>query len=133
MHTQRVDYINAFCQSPLEHTVFAELLVRFETSNKVILLKQPMYGLRRSPLNLYKLLRKKLDSRGFVNYYHDDCLFTNGNVIILLRVDNCIFYSQNDSSINKLIVDLKYESSLEKEEDMQNFWVYRLIHKINEK
>ena len=37
--TQYVDYINAFCQAPLQQTVFIELPIGFEYSNKVLLLK----------------------------------------------------------------------------------------------
>ena len=36
MHTQQVDYTNAFCQAPLEQTVFVDLPKRFEIPNKVL-------------------------------------------------------------------------------------------------
>ena len=46
MHTQQVDYTNAFYQAPLDQTVCVELPSGFEAPNKVLLLKQSEYGLR---------------------------------------------------------------------------------------
>ena len=46
LQTQQVDYTNAFCQAPLEQTVFVELPRGFEVPNMVILLQQSVYGLR---------------------------------------------------------------------------------------
>ena len=41
----------------------------------------------------------------------------NGDIIVLFWVDDCIFYSNTDSAIDKLINDLKEEFLLDKEED----------------
>ena len=76
MHARYVYYTNDCCQSPLNQTVFVELLVGFEVSNKVFLLKKSVYGFRQIPLNFYKYLRKVLESRGFVKPDHDFCFFT---------------------------------------------------------
>ena len=62
MNKQQVDYTNAFFQTTLDQTLFVELSVGFEAPNKVLLLKQSVYGLRQSPLNFYKHLRQ-----GFVD------------------------------------------------------------------
>ena len=121
MQTQQVDYTNAFCQAPLDQTVFVELPNGFEAPNKVLLLKQSVYGLRQSPLNFYKHLRQGLESRGFVKSDYDDCLFMNGDIMVLFWVDDCIFYSNTNSAIDKLIDNLKDEFLLEKEEDMAGF------------
>ena len=76
LSTQQVDYTNAFCQDPLEQTVFVELPRGFEVPNMVLLLQQSVYGLRQSPLNFYNHLRQGLESRGFQKSEYDDCLFT---------------------------------------------------------
>ena len=92
LQTQQVDYTNAFCQAPLDQTVFVELPAGFESPNRVLLLQKSVYGLRQSPLNFYRHLRQGLESRGFTKSSHDDCLFTNGVTIVLFWVDDCIFY-----------------------------------------
>ena len=86
-----------------------ELPTGFDTPNKVLLLKQLVYGLRQSLLNFYKHLRQGLESRGFNKSNNDDCLFTNGKVIVLFWVDDCIIYAKNNDAINGLISSLKDE------------------------
>ena len=85
------------------------------------MLKQSVYGLRQSPLNIYKHSRQGLESRKFQQSDYDDCLFTNVNIMVLFWVDDCIFYSKDATSIDKLIDNLKEDFLLEKEEDMAGF------------
>ena len=85
-----------------------ELPSGFEAPNKVLLLKQSVYGLRQSLLNFYKHLRQGLESRRFIKSDYDDCLFINGDIMVLFLVYDCTFYSKTDYSIVKLIDDLKY-------------------------
>ena len=66
MHTPHVDYNKDFYQAPLDQKVFVELPSGFEARNKVLLLKQSVYGLRKSQLNFYKHLRQSLESKYFV-------------------------------------------------------------------
>ena len=81
--TQQVAYTNTFYQDPLEQTVFVELPKGFEVPNKVLHLQKSVYGLRQSLLNFYRHLRKGLECRGFMKSSHDDCLFTNGEIMVL--------------------------------------------------
>ena len=57
LSTQQVDYTNAFCQAPLDQTVFVELPAGFESPTKELLLEKSVYGLRQSPSNFYNHLR----------------------------------------------------------------------------
>ena len=70
--TQQVDYNNAFCQDPIAQTVCVELPSGCEVPNKVLLLNQSVYGLRKSPLNFYRHLKQRLESKAFVKSDHDD-------------------------------------------------------------
>jgi hypothetical protein len=72
-------------------------------------------------------LRQGLESRGFVKSNHDDCLFTNGETIVLFWVDDCIFYSKKSPTIDKVILSLKDEFLLEKEEDMAGFLGIQIV------
>ena len=121
LSTQQVDYTNAFCQAPLEQTVYVELPKGFEVPNKVLHLQKSVYGLRQSPLNFYKHLKEGLESRGFTKSNHDDCLFTNGDIIVLFGVDDCIVYAKESKTIDNMISSLKDEFLLEREEDMAGF------------
>ena len=80
-----------------------------------------MYGICQSPLNFYRHLCQGLESRNFVKVDYVDCLFMDGNVIVLFWVDDCIFYSKNKRPIDALILDLKDIFLLEKESVMDGF------------
>ena len=45
----------------------------------------------------------------------------NGDIMILFWVDDCVFYPNTNSAIDKLIDNLKEEILSEKEEDMAEF------------
>ena len=105
--TQHVDYTNAFCQAPLDQTVYVELPRGFEMQGMVLELQQSVYGLRQRPLNLYRHLREGLESRGFVKSDYYECLFNYGEVIDLFWVDDCIFYSRSKDKIDKIIESLQ--------------------------
>ena len=84
-----------------------ELPHGFEIPNMVLHLQRSVYGLRQSPLNFYRHLRQGLESRGFKNSSHDDYLFTNGNVMVLFWVNDCIFYANDTPLIDEVISSLK--------------------------
>ena len=128
LYTQQVDYTNAFCQAPLDQVVYVELPRGFERKHMVLELQQSVYGLKQSPLNFYRHLRQGLESRGFIKSAHDDCLFNNGEVIVLFWVDDCIFYSKEMGKIQQIIDSLKNEFLLEKEEDMAGFLGLDISH-----
>ena len=89
----------------------------FETINKVLLPQQLVYGLRQSPLNFYEHLHQGLESRNFIKPDHDDCLFTNVEVIILVWVNYCMFYANVTKKIDQFNF-FKDLFLLEKENDM---------------
>ena len=72
-------------------------------------------------MNFYRHLRDGVENRGFKKSNHDDCLFTNGEIMVLFWVEDCIFYAKDNVSINAIISSLKDECLLEREEDMAGF------------
>ena len=80
-----------------------------------------MYGLRQSPPNFYRHLRQGLESRGFTKSDHDNCIFTDGDIIILFLVDDALFYYKHERMIDNLILDLKEYFLPEKELNVAGF------------
>ena len=83
LETQQVDYVNAFCQAPLDQTVYVEIPNGFESQNKMLSLQRPVYGLRKSPLKFYNYLRQGLESWRFQKSNYDDCLFLDEKIVVL--------------------------------------------------
>ena len=125
LYTQQVDYTNAFCQDPLDQTVFVELPQGFEIPNMVLHLQKSVYGLSQSPLNFYRHLREGLESKGFKKSSHDDCLFINREVMVLFWVDDCIFYAKDTSMIDAVIIGLKMHFCWNVRKIWRGSWDYK--------
>ena len=86
-HTSTQDKAGGLCkcifQDPWSQPPLLNYQGGVEIPNRVLLLQQSIYGLKQSPLNFYNHLRQGLASRGFTKSNHDDCIFANGEVIVL--------------------------------------------------
>ena len=69
--------------------------------SKLLCLHKSDYGLRCSPLNFYKHLRDRLESKGFNKFSCDYFLFTNDEIMVLFWVEIYMFYAKDDASIDK--------------------------------
>ena len=100
----------------------------FEKPGHVIKLNRSLYGMRQLPLNFFLCLKKALEHRGFEQSKLDSCLLSNGQVICLVYVDDCLFFSKRNKDINAVIQDLKKPARddhtiflLEEENDVAGF------------
>ena len=108
--TKQVDYTLAFCQAKLKKDdppIFIEMPRMFETPGHILRLNRSLYGMKQSPLNFYNHLTEGLEARGFKSSKIDPCLWYNDNVICLIYVDDCLFFSRKEEYIDKAIVDLR--------------------------
>eukprot|EP00733_Pompholyxophrys_punicea_P000481 Pompholyxophrys_punicea_v1_NODE_136_length_3267_cov_3.636364.p1 type:complete len:383 gc:universal NODE_136_length_3267_cov_3.636364:1948-800(-) len=105
--TKQVDYTNAFVHAPLEDEIYMEMPRLFGQHGYVCKLKKSVYGLRQSPLNFFLTLKQGLIDRGFTPSQHDPCLFKAQDVICWVYVDDCLFFTRNSTSIDRIIESLR--------------------------
>ena len=128
----QVDYVSAFCQAPIEEEVYVGLPRGWESLNNmnipqkfkrnhVLKLKRSMYGLRQSPRNFFKHLKKNLEIAGFVQSENDPCLFISDNVICVCYVDDCLWWSPEQRYIDEAIERVKVNMDLEVEDSVDGF------------
>jgi hypothetical protein len=130
LHTKQVDYTLAFCQAPIDTDVYVEMPRGFKQPGKVLKLKRSLYGLRQSPKNFFTHLKENLLACGFVQSQHDACLFISDDVIILVYVDDCLFFAPNADSIDRAIKNLRArDMDLHYEDDVAGFLGYTSIAK----
>ena len=89
--------------------------------NHVLTLKRSMYGLRQSPRNFFKHLKKNLEIAGFVQSENDPCLFISDNVICVCYVDDCLWWSPEQRYIDEAIERVKVNMDLEVEDSVDGF------------
>jgi hypothetical protein len=82
LHTVQVNYTNPFVHATLNEVVYCEMHQGFRQPNKVLRLKQSLYGLKQSPLNFFKPLKQALQNTGLQQSKNNHCLFIIGNDVI---------------------------------------------------
>lgn len=120
LETRQVDYVAAFCQSPIEEDVYVDMPRGFAKEGTVLKLNKSWYGLKQSPQTFFKYLKGKLEQVGLQSCEEvDPCLFVSSKVICLVYVDDTLFFSPKveyiDEIVNKLReadVDLEYEDDV---------------------
>lgn len=107
LKTVQVDYTNAFVQAKAEPGTYIEMPRAYQEKGFIYELKRNLYGQRDAPIKFFEHLKTGLEQRGFSQSANDRCLFISKNVLVLTYVDDCIFFSREQSHIDKLIEDLR--------------------------
>ena len=116
--TRQVDFSNAFVQAKLKEDVYITLPAMFNgpegegNDNIVLKLNRSLYGLVQAPLYWYNHLKESLIKVGFKPSPLDQCLFYGNVMVVLVYVDDCLFFRPDQDNIDKFIKRLKTEQKL---------------------
>jgi hypothetical protein len=136
--TKQVDYTAAFVQAPIDQDpnwesmseeaksrsgVFVDMPRGFTKPGKILKLKRSLYGLKQSPRNFFQFLKGNLETIGFESQTDiDPCLFISEKVIVLVYVDDTLFFSPKAEYIEETIADLRgLGMELEAEDSVAGF------------
>jgi len=115
LKTRLVDFTNAFAQATLKENVYVELPTMFDSPNgpeMVLKLNKSLYGLVQAPLSWYNHLSKGLEEVGFEQSDNDPCLFFGNGMMVLVYVDDCIFFGKDTKVIDDVIEQLRQRFEL---------------------
>jgi hypothetical protein len=137
LHTRQVDYMSAFPQADLDVPVYMKVpqgwyvglegkLLQHKDpqhndTSHYIRLKKNLYGCKQAARNWFKLLAKGLNQEGFTQSKTDSCLFLRYDCIIVVYVDDCLFFSPFATVIDKVIVSLSKTFKLKDEGNVSAF------------
>jgi len=126
LHSTQVDYVNAYCQAPLNQNeeLYMELPrgYKFDTKEDCVLkLKKSFYGLKQARLNWFLHLQDSLLNRGFSQSELDPCLFYSEKVIILIYVDDAILFAKDKSDIDAVLQSLETDFNFTNEGDFETY------------
>jgi hypothetical protein len=120
-----VDFSNAFVQAKLNEEVHIDLPSGFgdpDIEDTVLKLDRSLYGLVQAPMYWYNHLKKALEGNEFVVSDFDPCMFYGKGMVILVYVDDCLFFGPDLGKIDNFILDLEKQGmSLTKEQDVYAF------------
>ena len=113
--TRQVDFANAFVQAEIKEDVYVTLPAAFtgpngESRDEVVMkLKRSLYGTKQAPMYWFNFLKNTLESKqiGFTQSELDPCLFTGDGIVVLVYVDDCLFFGPDLKKIDAKIQALK--------------------------
>ena len=132
-HMEAIDFVLAYPQAPCQSDIYMQLPKvpsdffipdvpdPASRASKVYKLIKNLYGLKDGGRTWYLHLKKGLDERGWVQSEVDCCLFTHGDTILLLYVDDAILISPSKQSIEKKIKSLQTTFSLTAEGPLHDY------------
>ncbi len=106
LKTCLVDFTNAFAQADLKEQVYVALPMMFDSPNgpdTILKLNKSLYGLVQALLSWYNHLTKGLEDTGLTKSDNDPCLFFGNGMMVLVYVDDCIFFSKDVKAIDEVI------------------------------
>jgi hypothetical protein len=104
--TMQVDYTAAFVQAKLgEHEeVYVKMPRGFKEIDKVLCLKRALYGLKQSRKTWFE--HKLMEECGFKQSLNDPCLFHTDNIICVVYVNNCLFFSLIEKGMQDIFLKM---------------------------
>ena len=103
--------------------MYLEMPRGFAEAGKVLKLRRSLYGLKQSPCNFFQHLKSKLEAvRLHSQEQVDPRLFMSDKVIVLVYVDDTLFYSPRKEWIDEVIQQIKQqELELQIEDSIAGF------------
>lgn len=112
-HTRQIDFVLAYPQADVEYDLFMKLPRGLHYTDGVspathcVKILKNIYGQKQAGRIWNKYLTKGLLNIGFRQSRVDECVFYREDVIFAVFVDDGIFYSPNEASIQRVLKDMK--------------------------
>jgi hypothetical protein len=109
--TAQADITAAFVHAPLKphEEIYVEQPKGFvygEPGELVLKLHKPVYGIKQAPHNFFNFLVDQFKLECLRQSDNDPCLFIGKKVTAIVYVDDILFFSKDDSEIDKIIGNL---------------------------
>ena len=110
-HSRQVDFVLAYPQAEIPRPTFMELpkginIPGLDRNIHVLQVLRNIYGGKDAGRTWYLHLKKKLESIGFVQSKHDECVFYRGTTIFIVYTDDGIFFDPKKENVDKAINDM---------------------------
>jgi hypothetical protein len=141
LRSKQVDFTQAFTQAPIDEGVFMKIPQGWHISNGIlcqnvdpthhdtthyIKLLKTLYGVKQAARQWYKHISAGLHALGFKTSNIDPCLFLKDDCIVLLYVDDCLFFSKDDTTIDSIINQLSTSFKTGDQGSIQDFLGIRI-------
>jgi histone deacetylase 1/2 len=137
MKSRQADFVSAYTQAPLDTDIYMCIPASFVVANGtlvfttnptagnsityVLCLCKNLYGLRQAGCNWFETLRSSLLSYGFNQSIVDPCLFLRHDIVLVLYVDDCLFFAKEDAILDNFLQQLGTDFVITSEADVGAF------------
>jgi hypothetical protein len=134
---RQVDYVSAYTQAPLDcelymnippgfivHNTtlkFSNSSTRGNSNDYLLRLNKNVYGLKQAGNNWFTELRGSLIALGFTQSLHEPCLFIKNDCLVIIYVDDCLFFAKTDDILDSIIAKLSQNFNLTSQGDVGAF------------
>ena len=109
--TYQVDFVLAYPQAPVGNDfVYMEIPKGFQLpgdEDLVLKIQKNIYGRKDAGRIFHQYLKDKLESIGFKQSVHDECVFYHGSVVYVTYVDDSIIQGPDDEEIQEVLRKMK--------------------------
>jgi hypothetical protein len=124
-HSRQIDFVQAYTQAEVERRMYMEIPKGFEadeTGDYVLRVDKNIYGQKQAGRVWNEHLVARLKRIGFSQSTIDPCVFTKGDNIYILYVDDSILMGPDSMELDKIIEQMKRTGlELTVEGDMADF------------
>ena len=117
LDTIQIDYTAAFVHATIDCLMYVECPKGFIEEGQVWKLKKSLYGLAQSPRNYFLYTKEKLLKMGFYQSESNPCFFISKDVIVLIYVDDALYFYKDKQAMTDLKAKMVNEGMLFREED----------------
>ena len=123
LHTQQVDFELAFPQASLDVEIYMLFHQGFDADgcDFVLLLQKKLYGLKQASMTWFEKLCANLIVCGFHQSVVDPCCFLLAHLVLLVFVDDCLFFSWHVATVDKLLLSLCLKFVLTDQGDVSEY------------
>jgi len=146
LKTRQVDYTSAFPQADLDIPVYMKVPQgwfvsaagelrqhddpKHQDTSHYLKLKKNLYGCKQAARNWFRHLKEGLLKAGFTQSTTDTCLFLRDDCIIVVYVDDCLFFSPSSTVIDGVIKTLSQTLKLKDEGDAAPFFGVNIARNV---
>lgn len=94
---------------------------KFNDTTSYLHLKKNLYGCKQVARNWFRIFSEGLRKEGFTQSKTDSCLFPRSDGIIIVYVDDCLFFSPDSTTMDTIINFLSKSFKLKDEGDISAF------------
>ena len=132
-HMRSLDFVMAYPQADIKMDIFmcvplGCVIPGASQGWSILNLCKNLYGLKDAGKTWHKYLRDGLLRRGFKQSQVDPCLFTKGNVLIVMYVDDAVVILPNKDKISAIIRSLQADYVLTDDGDLRDYLGVRIFH-----